>query len=380
MSTDRSAHYLDGRTATRHRVTLTISSAALQIAMPDGSSKQWPYGQIRQTQGTYRGEPVRLEFGPEPAEAVVVASRALLTDIHTAAPALAQHFHNPSWRNARLAWTLGAGLGVVLMLIGLYRWGIPGLASAATPFVPTLWEESLGRQIVEHLAPLTQQCRDPERLRKIDQVVQTLTATQPASPYRVTLSVVDSPAMNAFAAPGGQVVVLRGLLERATSPEQLAGVLAHELQHVYQRHSTRALLEQTAGMLLLTALSGDLSGGLAWGLQGAQTMGSLHYSRTHEEEADIEGLRMMQAAHLDSAPMIAFYETLQKAEQGHAGPPDFLSTHPNMDQRLATLIARAGPAPTETRRLLPGEDWEDIRTLCRLQAAKRSSPDSLDLP
>lgn len=380
MSTARTAHYLDGRTATRHRVTLTISPAALQIAMPDGSSKQWPYGEIRQTQGTYRGEPVRLEFGPEPAEAVVVASRALLTEIHTAAPALAQHFHNPSWRQTRLAWTLGAGLGVILMLIGLYRWGIPGIASAATPYVPTTWEESLGRKIVEQLAPETQQCRDPNRLRKIDEVVQTLAATHPSSPYRITLSVVDNPGINAFAAPGGQLVILRGLLEQTTSAEQLAGVLAHELQHVYLRHSTRAILEQTAGTLLLTAVSGDLSGGLAWGLQGAQTMGSLHYSRTHEEEADIEGLRMMQAAHLDPAAVIAFYGTLQKSEQDHAGPPDFLSTHPDMGRRLATLLALAGPTPTDARPLLPGEDWMDIRSLCRIQAARRSSPDSADLP
>lgn len=380
MSTARTAHYLDGRTATRHRVTLTISPAALQIAMPDGSSKQWPYGEIRQTQGTYRGEPVRLEFGPEPAEAVVVASRALLTEIHTAAPALAQHFPNPSWRQTRLAWTLGAGLGVILMLIGLYRWGIPGIASAATPYVPTTWEESLGRKIVEQLAPETQQCRDPNRLRKIDEVVQTLAATHPSSPYRITLSVVDNPGINAFAAPGGQLVILRGLLEQTTSAEQLAGVLAHELQHVYLRHSTRAILEQTAGTLLLTAVSGDLSGGLAWGLQGAQTMGSLHYSRTHEEEADIEGLRMMQAAHLDPAAVIAFYGTLQKSEQDHAGPPDFLSTHPDMGRRLATLLALAGPTPTDARPLLPGEDWMDIRSLCRIQAARRSSPDSADLP
>ena len=380
MSTARTAHYLDGRTATRHRVTLTISPVALQIAMPDGSSKQWPYGDIRQTQGTYRGEPVRLEFGPEPAEAVVVASRALLTEVHTAAPALAQHFHNPSWRQTRLAWTLGAGLGVILMLIGLYRWGIPGIASAATPYVPTTWEESLGRKIVEQLAPETQQCRDPNRLRKIDEVVQTLAATHPSSPYRITLSVVDNPGINAFAAPGGQLVILRGLLEQTTSAEQLAGVLAHELQHVYLRHSTRAILEQTAGTLLLTAVSGDLSGGLAWGLQGAQTMGSLHYSRTHEEEADIEGLRMMQAAHLDPAAVIAFYGTLQKSEQDHAGPPDFLSTHPDMGRRLATLLALAGPTPTDARPLLPGEDWMDIRSLCRIQAARRSSPDSADLP
>lgn len=102
MPTSRSAYYLDGRTATRHRVTLTVTPATLHIAMPDGSAKQWPYDEIRQTQGTYRGEPVRLEFGPEPAEAIVISTAALLKDIHGAAPALARHFHNPARRNARI--------------------------------------------------------------------------------------------------------------------------------------------------------------------------------------------------------------------------------------------------------------------------------------
>ena len=379
MPTGRTAHYLDGRTATRHRVTVTVTPTVLQIAMPDGSNKQWPYAQIRQTQGTYRGEPVRLEFGPEPAEAIVTSTSALLTDIHTAAPGIARHFHNPSWRPTRLYWTLCAAVGVALMLIGLYQWGIPGLASAVTPYVPVSWEESLGRQVVDHLAPETQQCRDPERLHKIDQVVQTLAATHSSSPYRITLSVVDNPAVNAFAAPGGQVVILRGLLEQTSSPEQLAGVLAHELQHVYQRHTTRAIIEQGAGTLLLSAISGDVSGGLAWGLEGARTMGALHYSRAHEAEADSEGLRMMQRAHLDPAAMIAFYGAMQKDEQNHARPLDFLSTHPEMGQRIATLIALAGPPPIDARQLLPGEDWKDIRALCRVQTAGRSTPALPDL-
>jgi Zn-dependent protease with chaperone function len=380
MPIGRTAHYLDGRTATRHPVTLSIDPAALQIAMPDGTSRAWPYGRIRQTQGAYRGEPVRLECGPEPAEVLVIDDPALLSDIHAVAPALAQHLHNPAWRKARFGWTLCAGLGVVLILTGLFRWGIPGLAAAATPYVPASWEESLGRRIVDHLAPETQQCRDPERLHKINQIVQTLAATHPAAPYRISLSVVDDPAINAFAAPGGHVVILRGLLEQTTGPEQLAGVLAHELQHVYQRHTTRALLEQTAGTLLLTAVSGDLSGRLAWGLEGARTMGALHYSRWHEEEADLGGLRMMQAANLDPAAMIALYGTLQQAELDHAGAPDFLSTHPDMGRRLATLTALAGPPPTDARRLLPGEDWMDIRSLCRVQAARRSGPKAADLP
>ena len=270
-------------------------------------------------------------------------------------------------------------LGVLLMTIGLYRWGIPALPQPSRHMFLSAGKNhwAIRLSIVWHQR--LQQCRDPERLRKLDRIAQ---AWRPRTrhPLPNPLTVVDNSTVNAFAAPGGQVVILRGLLEQTTSAEQLAGVLAHELQHVYLRHSTRAILEQTAGTLLLTAVSGNLSGGLAWGLQGAQTMGALHYSRSHEEEADIEGLRMMQAAHLDPTDMIAFYGTLQKSEQGHAGPPDFLRPTPTWAEGFATLRMLAGPPTTNARRLLPGEDWTDIRTLCRVQAAKRSSPDSADLP
>jgi Putative Zn-dependent protease, contains TPR repeats len=100
----------------------------------------------------------------------------------------------------------------------------------------------------------------------------------------------------------------------------------------------------------------------------------LHYSRAHETEADIEGLRMMQAARLDPAAMIAFYGVMQKDAQDHTAPSDFLSTHPDMDERLTTLRTLAASPPTAPRTLLAGEDWKDIRTLCRLQSHERLAP------
>ena len=375
MANSWTAHYLDGRTAARHPITITVTPRALQLLLPGGESKEWPYHQIRQSQGAYSGEPVRLECG---TEAIVLPTPTLLTAIHEIAPTMVQHFHNPSLRKARMRWTLCAALGVLLMVVALYRWGIPSIAAMATPYVPLAWEDQLGRQVIEHLAPEARQCHDPDRLRKLNQVVQVLTTTQPASPYHIRLSVVDAPAINAFAVPGGRVVILRGLLEKTDSPEQLAGVLAHEIQHVYQRHTTRAILEQTATTFLLTVISGDLSGGLPWGFEGARAMGTLHYSRTHEREADREGLHMLQVAHLDPAAMIAFYEIMQSGAEGHAGPPDFLSTHPDMGERLAGLINLAGPAPANAVTLLPGEDWKDIRTLCRLQADSRPALVSVD--
>ncbi len=368
------AYYLDGQTATRHGITVTVTAQALHLIFDSGEIRQWPYRQICQTQGTFQDEPVRFE---KSAEAIIFASPAILTAIHKSAPAAALHFHNPSMQNTRLYRTLGATLGVLLMVAGLYCWGIPSMAAVATPYVPAGWEDQLGRQVINHLAPEARQCHDSDRLRKLDHILETLAATRRESPYHIRLFVVDDPAVNAFATPGGGVVLFRGLLEKTDSPEQLAGILAHELQHIYQRHTTRAILEQTASTWLVTAMSGDLSGGVAWGLEGARIMGTLHYSRAHETEADAAGLHMLQAAGIDPAAMVIFYGILQDAAQVHEGPADFLSTHPNMQERLDNLMSLTGQPPVNAVTLLPGEDWHNIRTLCRLGGEARSAPVSL---
>ena len=106
--------------------------------------------------------------------------------------------------------------------------------------------------------------------------------------------------MNAFAVPGGYIVVLRGLLEEMRTADELAGVLAHEIQH---RAATA--LDQGAGAatistgLLITAVSGDVSGVMAYGLEGARVLGQLRYGCAAEEEADARGMQLILAAGLD---------------------------------------------------------------------------------
>lgn len=367
MSVTWQGYYLDGRSAARQRASVAITDSRLEISLGNGVIKAWPYGEIHQTQGSYDGEPVRLEFGREPIEALVITTPAFLTEVHRIAPNLGRRLHNPATRRARMKWTVVAAFAVVVMTIGLYRWGIPGFASLMTPLIPISWEDRFGAEVVQHFLPEEQRCTDPERLLALTTVTDTLMRTVPNSPYRIRLYVMNSPAINAFAAPGGHIVVLKGLLERTQTAEQLAGVLAHELQHVLKRHTTRTILEQTASSALLAAIAGDFSGGLVWGLEGARTLGTLHYSRTHETEADTEGLRMMQAAGLDAGQMIAFYGVMQRADRETSNALAFLSSHPDMGERMTTLLSMAGWTPHHPTRLLPDRDWKDIRSLCRLK-------------
>jgi predicted Zn-dependent protease len=175
---------------------------------------------------------------------------------------------------------------------------------------------------------------------------------------------MDAPLVNAFAAPGGIIVDFRGLLERTDSAEELAGVLAHEIQHVLHRDATRAILRQASTGILLAALVGDVSGVMALGIEGARTLGDLRHSREAEHEADRDGMRMLHEAAVDPEGMLAFFRTIRRLEGDAPGVTRYLSTHPTPADRLEALAALASAGPRERVKLLPGYDWEDVKKIC----------------
>jgi len=358
-------HYLDGRSATRQRATIRVMRTGLEATVEGGGTLFWPYREVRQTQGFYAGEQVRLERGGELPEALLVADPAFLVDLRRAAPELGGRFHDPAGRRLRVELTLLAGLAVVAITGALYLWGIPAFAGWVAGRVPVAWEERLGEAVVAELAPPAKRCEDSERARVIGEIAAALTRPMPDFPYRVRVLVVDEPAVNAFALPGGYVVVLRGLIEHTHSAEELAGVLAHELQHVRGRHPTRTLLQHASTALLVAAVTGDVSGALAYGAEGARVLALLRYSRVLEEEADREGTRMLVAAGIDPRGLVGFFESLQKEEGDVPAVLQYLSTHPAPKERIArlrALVARSGAPPAP--RLLPDYDWRDLARIC----------------
>jgi predicted Zn-dependent protease len=258
-----------------------------------------------------------------------------------------------------------AALVAIGAIAGLYRWGLPLLAEALTPYVPLSWEAQLGHAAVAALAPPEVRCTDQESLDALSRITERLTDAQAPLPYQIQVYLVDRPIVNAFAAPGGSIVVFRGLLEKTGSAEELAGVLAHEIQHIVGRHVTTLLIEQTASTLLLAALSGDMAGGLAYGLEAAGTMGLLRYSRAFETDADLEGLQSLRKAGIDPAGMIRFFETLRQHKPEGGDLLAYLSSHPSTESRIQTLQRALQPADSAVAPLLPSVRWDRIKTRCR---------------
>jgi Zn-dependent protease with chaperone function len=366
------ASYLDGRTPVRQPARVTIGAGALEITLTEtGRALRWPLESVRQTQGFYEGEQVRLEHGGELSDTLLVGDVAFLTALRAAAPRAAS-FLGPARRRRVALVAVLASLGTLAVAAAMYVWGIPGLADVAATRVPVAWEVALGEATMNELAPAATRCQDPERQRRIDELVGVLLRAAPGARYPFRVIVVDHPMVNAFATPGGSIAVLRGLLDRTDNAEELAGVLAHEIQHVLHRDATRAILRQASTAVLVAALLGDVSGVIAFGVQSAQTLGDFRYSREAERAADRDGLVMLQRAGVDPAGLLAFFRAMEKLEGTQPALARYVSTHPGATERLQALAAATAAAPRPTTRLLPDYDWADIKKICGERA--RSAP------
>ncbi|MFZ5877204.1 MAG: M48 family metallopeptidase [Nitrospirota bacterium] len=366
MSDNGTGVYLDGRTAERRRVHVRLLPDRIELVTEQNDTLTWPYDEIRRTQGRFAGEQARFERGAPIAEALLIDDRALLDALYRQAPRLGAAAYDPSRRKSRMAWTAAAAVAAIVASVGLINYGVPALVGAVTPYVPLSWDVRLGDAVLEHFADVDERCDDPALQTAIDEIFAATLGSSGAE-YPFHLIVLDVPELNAFAAPGGPIVVFRGLLRRTETPEELAGVLAHEAQHVIRRHSTRALLQQASTGLVIAALTGDASGAAAFGMNAAANLGTLRYSRAHETEADDEGMRMILDAGIDPAGMIAFFALLEREGHDMPGMLAYLSTHPATGERVTRLRAlSAHAAPPRTAFDLP-EEWSSIRERCRLE-------------
>ncbi len=356
--------FFDGKTPTPHPVTIRLNPSGLEITVEGQASFFWPISEIRQTQGFYEGEQIRLERGGELSEALQIPDSSFLLELHRRIPGLNLRFHNPARRKMRIRLTVYAGIGAVIFSISIYLWGLPAATAIVAPHIPVSWEKQLGKVFFNELAPREDRCTDPRLSQAINHISSTLLASYPNQPYTFEIAVVDKPVVNALAAPGGYIIVYRGLLKDTQTPEELVGVLAHEFQHVLKRHSTKALLHHASTGILIAAVTGDTTGAMAYGLEIASTMGMLQYSRKNEREADQGGMDMIQRAGINPEGMIAFFESLQEKELESTDFLKYLSTHPPTEDRIQNLRSLAGLLKNNYINLFSQEEWKKIKNSC----------------
>jgi predicted Zn-dependent protease len=215
---------------------------------------------------------------------------------------------------------------------------------------------------------------DPEVCSYVRSVLDRLLGVLPPQPFRYTSGVIRNNAINAFAVPGGYVYVFSGLITEFDTESELAGVLAHELAHVTQRH-VAARIERgqmlTLGALLL-AVAGIAAGGSAGGaaVMGAMTASQsamLNYSRIDETEADQQGFQYLVKAGYNPRGMAeGFRKIRRKSRMSGGNIPTYLSTHPDLGDRITGVLSRTESLPADIR-ARKGDDrrFQRVKTLIR---------------
>ncbi len=152
---------------------------------------------------------------------------------------------------------------------------------------------------------------------------------------------------------GGIITIYSGLLNKAESPEEIAGVLAHEIEHVHHRHIMEGALVHLFTAEGIHLIFGDASSGAGF----AKYLLNMDFTKDQERQADEEGLRRLQAAHVDNQGFKAFFERMGK----HEGSSVFLSDHPSNDERVEMVEKFKNE---DTKPIMTNTEWEVLKNYC----------------
>lgn len=237
---------------------------------------------------------------------------------------------------------LGAILAIFgLLLLGLWMARDPLVAGLAKA-VPRDWEAKAGDLAFKQLSVQAKFIEDKALLADFKTLAKPLLAVQPADAPEFQFHIADDGVLNAFALPGGHVILNRGLILGAKRPEEVLGVLAHELVHVTGRHSVRQIIKSAGIFALVQFILGDVSGVLAVLLSDGTYLLSMKHSRDFEREADNVGWDLLLQAGVDPRGMAEFFAKLKidQAKSPLASAEKALAligTHPSLDERIERL-------------------------------------------
>ena len=217
-------------------------------------------------------------------------------------------------------------------------------ATQALSLISVKDEIAMGREAQQQVRKTVPVLADAQVAGYVTRLGKALAARAPGPKYPYTFSIANTRALNAFALPGGPVWIHRGILNAAGTEAQLAGVIAHEIAHVAQRHAAEQITTQLIanGFLgLLGAVLGNEPGGARTAQAGARILAGgylLTFSRDDEREADRVGLDLLHRAGWDPRGMAEFMDVLRRAQGRDPGSVEvFLSTHPAPAERAVAL-------------------------------------------
>lgn len=367
------ARHFDGRSARPRPVVLSLGARSLLVLSPDGQAlAHWPLASLRAA-GDRGDATLQLLPGPDSDERVVVEDPRMVDALRESCPDL--HRRRVDRRGLRrvVLWSGAAAAAVALVVFVV----VPALAERLALMIPPEREVALGEAVVEQLQDVLgwlageppEACVEPEGVAALQRMAERI---DPGAdlPYPLRVTVLDHDWVNAVAVPGGRVVLFRGLIGAAGSPEEVAGVLAHEVAHVVGRDPTRGVLRSAGTAGIFGLLLGDVFGATIV-VAATEAVLNASYSREAERQADETAFRLLNRAELPVAPFAGFFERLA-GEQGDdsEGILRYLASHPGFADRAERAAAadRIGDGPYLP--VLDDRGWVALQGICSETSAE----------
>lgn len=364
------AVYFDGQSSARNHVVVETGSAALRILACGGQGHdrvldEWPYAELRRMSA-----PDGLLRLGRPGQTLLARLEIRSPDVASAIEDRAEALDRSGTAERRLRRKIVAlGFAAAASLVVTAVFGLPALASRVIPLVPLSVEHKLGDAIDRNIRGTL----DSRHLgaafacgggssesaggAALDKLVGRLEAVA-ALPFPLQVEVVRRAEPNAIALPGGRVYVDDGLIGQAQTPDELAGVLAHEIGHVVHRDGTRTVLQSAGLSFLFGVMLGDFVGGGAVVI-AARTVLKSSYSRRVEAAADAYSVDLMAKAGGDPHALAAI---LKRIAGDKKEGMKLLLDHPETRDRIAAIEAVAVGGTRAP--LLDAADWSALKQIC----------------
>lgn len=216
---------------------------------------------------------------------------------------------------------------LVVMVAAFYKWGFTLIALAIVQLTPTSFDELLGNRIID--VALKNEYVSYEKSGLVSKFLEKVSGN---SEEDIKIFVVENDIENAFALPGGYVVIYTGLLNELQTPEELAALLSHEIAHVKKRHAIFSIAENSTLSLLGFAFFNQTM--FQGTVEFLSVFQQLSFSRELEEEADVEGMNILKSWKVNPMGFISLFHTLKL---NSVESNKYLSTHPALDERISNI-------------------------------------------
>lgn len=353
--------FFDGVTSRRRQVTLTLGDALEIIEESEADARQtiarWAYADIRRADGPAGILRLASTSAP-PLARLEIRDASLATELVAHCLRLDEHQTTRRGVARIVGWSVAAAVSIVCVVL----FGVPLAADRLAPLVPKPIERRIGDASEVQVKTIfgRNSCNDPAGQAAFAKLVNRLRDAAGLDDDSMTAGVLPTSVPNAFALPGGKVFVLKGLLDKAENPDELAGILAHELGHLKHHDNMRGLIYNGGTSFLIGLLFGDVTGSSAV-IFASRNVVEASYSREAETGADTFAIELMHALGRSPKPAAELMFRIT-GKEGGSGFATILSSHPLTEDRLARMTREDRPASGPP--LLTDAEWRALKGIC----------------